>query len=275
MLLRKTLDNNEISTKFWTREIGLLIPRSPTCEPIGDASFEGLGGYCIVLAYMWRIHAAEMRSHGFDIPTNDNDLIRRYKAEGGTFDNECLCHINILEFVTIIINLWFAIAFLKKSSTPLAQHIIHAKADNTSSLSWLMFAARTKRAPIRRLARLCQCMLTSAPISLCIQASHIRGIENDDADILSRPVSRAPTWASVTEHGSPELTNCQPYRVPHRLLSVIAKTINSTEIEDSLESEMTKLWTLAPNTLSPGCEHMVDFHNNAPCPPSQKRRLRR
>ena len=51
-LLRATLVGPG-SEKMWTRAIGLLIPRAPTGEPIGDASFEGMGGYCIHYRYMW------------------------------------------------------------------------------------------------------------------------------------------------------------------------------------------------------------------------------
>ena len=105
----------------------------------------------------------------------------------------------LLEFVAIIINLWLVIrlCMLNPLHTNDTLHVFHPRTDNTSGLSWLTHAARTKRPPVRRLARFCQYLLTTAPIHLRLQPSHIAGKINDDADLTSRPETRAPTWASL------------------------------------------------------------------------------
>jgi hypothetical protein len=49
--LRRTLDVNQYHP-YWCKPIGLLIPREPRYETVGDAANEGLGGYCIGLAFI-------------------------------------------------------------------------------------------------------------------------------------------------------------------------------------------------------------------------------
>ena len=71
--------------------------------------------------------------------------------------------------------------------------------DNTSALSWLLRAAHTRRPPIHQLARLLQAVLTTSPIPLQMSSNRIAGVLNDNADHLSPPVTKAPTWASVIE----------------------------------------------------------------------------
>jgi hypothetical protein len=46
-------------------------------------------------------------------------------------------HINLLEFIAIIINIWLALSWVRSAPTPPGGHIIAILADNTSALSWL------------------------------------------------------------------------------------------------------------------------------------------
>jgi hypothetical protein len=52
-------------------------------------------------------------------------------------------HINLLEFVAIIINLWLALRWIRSVKAPLGGHVVAALADNTSALSWLRHASRS------------------------------------------------------------------------------------------------------------------------------------
>jgi len=76
-------------------------------------------------------------------------------------------HINILEFFGIFIELWFLLQSLKETydadptTQPPGSFRILALADNTSALSWLQYATRTKRPVVRRLARLLTAFLSS------------------------------------------------------------------------------------------------------------------
>jgi len=242
------------SDTLWSKKIGLLVDRDPHFFAIGDACYEGLGGYCSELNYMFRITRQDLQNMGFDVPTDDNNMLRRVQAARLRNDNsnEHMAHSNILEFVTILLNLWLLLRLCSLRFPSNTLHVIHARTDNTSALSWLSHAARTKRAPIRRLARFGQKLLTFAPVQFCLQSSHIEGKLNDDADLISRPESRAATWASVIAQGSPPLRNCQVYLLPPSLLSLLARIIKSDVPEATLDHEMTKLWKLVPITLSPG-----------------------
>ena len=51
-------------------------------------------------------------------------------------------HINVLEFVAIIINVWLALYFLRQDPDKVGGHIAAIWADNTSALSWLRHASR-------------------------------------------------------------------------------------------------------------------------------------
>jgi len=261
-LLRSILTGANASN-YWTRPIGLLVDRTPTAYPIGDACYEGMGAYCKEVSCMWRITNTGLRDIGFDIPEDDADMLQRVQAakrSGNTQEVEHLTHNNILEFVTVIVSLWLTIALSTRQHPPNKLHVFHPRTDNTSALSWLMYAARTKRAPIRRLARFCQFMLTTAPILLRLQPSWIWGKDNDDADILSRPATRAKSWESVIELISPELKSCQIYQIPRELLSLLAKIIKQDVPEAELEAKMTKLWTLEPTTLNPGSTSWAMTH---------------
>ena len=255
-LLHATLSGPN-AENYWTRKIGLLIDRDPTATLIGDACYEGMGAFCAEEKCMWRLSNADLLSKGFDIPPDDDTMlarIREAKEKGDTSTVEHLTHNNILEFVTIIIHLWLVIrcCMLNPNHDSETLHVFHPRTDNTSGLSWLTHAARTKRAPVRRLARFCQYLLTTAPIHIRLQPSHIAGMLNDDADLTSRPKTRAPTWASVIEQGSPILRTCQIYLIPPGLLSLIARTIRSDVNAAELENAMIELWTLVPTTLPSG-----------------------
>ena len=276
-LLHATLHGPN-ADKFWTRKIGLLIDRDPTATLIGDACYEGMGAFCGEEQCMWRLSNADLLSKGFDIPRDDDTMLERIqqaKAQGDAEKVEFLAHNNILEFVTIIIHLWLVIrlCMLNPNHTSDTLHVFHPRTDNTSALSWLTHAARSKRPPVRRLARFCQYLLTTAPIHVRLQPSHIAGMLNDDADLISRPETRAPTWASVIEQGSPILQNCLIYLIPPGLLSLIARTIKSDVPAAELENEMTKLWTLVPPTLKSGSQNIPSMTGISTR--SHKRRRRR
>ena len=104
-------------------------------------------------------------------------------------------HINLLEFVALIINLWFVLWATRTLRAPQGGWILSLRSDNTSALSWLQHSARTKNPVARRLSRFLIQMLLQAHFQGKIVSSHIPGKENDEADCISRPVNRAPTWA--------------------------------------------------------------------------------
>ena len=190
---------------------------------------------------MWRLSRDDLVSHGFDMKHIDT-----IHGEPSPSDSHGL-HINILEFIAIIINVWITLKLILRLPTTPGGHIVNAISDNTSALSWMQYAARSHAPPIRRLSRLMNAffLFNTAPTRL--QSSYIPGQLNTEADLLSR-FTLAPTWDSVISQ-IPPLATCQPYHIPRKLLSVIANTVTSTQTEATFDVLTTRLLTLELHTL--------------------------
>ena len=75
----------------WEAPIAHIIPRMPTFTTFGDSCLEGAGGYSISLGFWWHLpFPDEIMSRTL--------LHKQYNADG------LLISINVLEFVTVIIN---------------------------------------------------------------------------------------------------------------------------------------------------------------------------
>jgi len=103
---------------LWTRPIRLLIPRAPTMTPISDASYDRLGGWALEHPCIWRLSKSDMDSCGFFLPKGKEPT----DAEK---DNKLFDHINILEFVAVIINVWIAVRYLMAQPVRNAQVIFN------------------------------------------------------------------------------------------------------------------------------------------------------
>jgi hypothetical protein len=54
-------------------------------------------------------------------------------------------HINILEFVADIVNIWVAVRYLMLQPRRTAQVIMNVLSNNTAALSWMKHAVLTKK----------------------------------------------------------------------------------------------------------------------------------
>jgi hypothetical protein len=256
--LRATLTSEEEMDSVWCRPIGLLIPRGVNVTPIADASYEGLGGYCRAASFMWRLSADDLRSCGWKI-SGDNEASKNL-FNPKTAEDEA--HINILEFVAIIINAWILLKIKRRAAEEhnffdSSRHIIaRFLGDNTSALSWLRHASRTKRTAVRNLARLLTGLFLSCNIPIQVSELHIPGTTNVEADKLSR-FSDHPSWASLMRDGSLDYQSLQAYQVPRKLLTIIWSTASQTKIADTSEQTMIRLWRAELKPLPPGWENSV------------------
>lgn len=249
---------------FWCRPIGLLVKRDPTITVFTDASTKALGGWSCQgeLNHMWRITVADMEAAGL---TRDMGWNNQQNFHEPGIDPKQL-HINILEFFAIFIELWICLRIIVQASAqdgqpdpdapasqcPPGGHRLLVRADNTSALSWLHYATRTKRAPVRRLARLLTLFLCHPSIVnlLRVQGSHIAGAANVEADHLSR-FELSGSWAAVMEN-CPNLSNLRVCLLPPELLSLLVATFSSTQTEAWFETATTRLWTIAQPTFAIG-----------------------
>lgn len=248
----------------WIRPIGLIIPREATIINCGDASLEGMGGWTTGdHKFMWKLTAHELRAMGYTIPTTTQEckLVKHgLPTQEDDKDASLPMHINILEFVALIINFWFIVTCAIHANPNTLELIIRMRTDNSSALSWLQYAARSKRRVIRRLARMFQALLTCSPLPVQLQSDHIPGERNHNADLLSRQ-KLAKSWASVIALSSPSLETYQACQVPSELLSQILQIYRSDWIGAELVEAMTKLWTVELSIL-PGGPSEWDLHSN-------------
>jgi hypothetical protein len=114
-------------------------------------------------------------------------------------------------------------------------------------------AGRCQDPGIRRLARLTAALLVRACLlTTLFQTRHIPGIQNDEADCLSRLVNKlVPSWDYVTTQCS-RLATCRLCLLPPELLSKLAKLLSSPLTEGTYEDEATALLTLELDILPPG-----------------------
>jgi len=116
--IRQLLPRDKDHTMIWTRPISLLIPRESTFTFLSDASHEGLGGWSPQFNLMWRVTKAELTTLGFLMAQN---------SELGPNDPPNILHINVLEFMALSVNIWFALA-------------VHRERPNTSTTTHWQFS---------------------------------------------------------------------------------------------------------------------------------------
>jgi hypothetical protein len=244
-LLESSLASDDTATddgavSIWSHPLALLVKREWTCVVLSDAAYSGLGGWSPSLHFMWRITAGELQAAGLRISDLDDEATRARARDPDDL------HINVLEFVAIIINVWLTLTFIRKDPAKPGGHIICVLADNTSALSWFRYAARSHRPAIRNLAFFCQCLIVLSQTSdfVAFKSAHIPGSTNCEADALSRP-ELFPTMGCAIRRYSRLLT-CRAYLLPFGLLSTIARVISSPEIAVQSANETTTLLTLEP-----------------------------
>jgi len=95
-----------------------------TFTSVGDSCLEGAGGYCISLGFWWHI------------PFPEAVIQRTLKHKKDNKDG-LLISINILEFVTVIINYCAVLHFvMTMSATDDPYPVLLNVTDNASALSW-------------------------------------------------------------------------------------------------------------------------------------------
>jgi hypothetical protein len=187
---------------------------------------------------MWRVMRQDLLLHGFPMKHIDT------AGEPIDFDHEGL-HINPLEFLAIIINIWIALKLFADQPHLATGYIVTLLSDNTSAISWLRTAGKCQDPGVRRLARLASSFLVRAcTLTTLFQSCHIPGKQNDEADCLSRLVNKlVPSWDYVTTLCS-RLQTCRICLLPPELLSTVAAILLSPPTEDTYEDVTMSLLNL-------------------------------
>jgi hypothetical protein len=117
----------------WETPIAHLIPRTPFVMTIRDSLLEDTGGFFTTLGFWWHIcFPDEVVQLTLRLKTNNNDGM--------------LVLINILKFVTVIINHCAALHFVQTSPITDNPHpVILNITNNSSALSWTLHTCKQSK----------------------------------------------------------------------------------------------------------------------------------
>ena len=213
-ILHHTIDDN-IYHPVWCHSISLIIQHKPTLVAKSDAAYEGIRGILDHLDCMWHVSGDDLQQLSWVLYGDEQELqqpLSDHEFTGYSLEQEGI-HINLLEFVAIFINIWMTLKRIAHLYPDYQWMTFIAKflADNTSAVSWLKYAGRSNKLPIRNLAHL----LTALLVHLCqfpiqVTGEHIPGEKNNITNALSC-FSGHPSWGSLIADQSLNLCNVQAY----------------------------------------------------------------
>jgi len=155
----------------WESPLGLMIPRTPIGKLFGDSCLEGGGGFSIPLRFWWHLAFRD-------------DVIQRTLIHKKNNKDGLLVSINVLEFVTVIINYCAAYTVITTENiTDDPCPVVLNITDNTSAQNWTLHACKTSMIG-QRLGRFFCGLLVGSPLG--INSQWISTHENELADTISR-----------------------------------------------------------------------------------------
>ncbi len=207
---------------------------------------------------MWRLSREDLLLLGFPLKlVTSADGVPEMDAAG--------LHINPLEFIAAIINLWLLLKCIKDLPPCETGYIVDLWSDNTSALSWMKVTAATRNPDLQPLARFASALLVQASHLLTrVQPIHIPGgKENVEADALSRLQNgRLRSWEDVINRCS-RLETCKICLLPPELLVTLAELSLCKPTVDTYDNVTTHLLTLAYDSLPAGSNLSV-LHGSLP-----------
>ena len=128
--IRETLLAPE-GSPLWSRPIALYLDRDYTHRVYSDASYGGIGGWSSDFGFLWRLVREDLVRAGFDMKPIDLSSSEPLDATEPTG-----LHINPLEFIGVLINLWITIKYVQAAGPRAGGYILALFADNTTALAW-------------------------------------------------------------------------------------------------------------------------------------------
>jgi hypothetical protein len=178
----------------------------------GDSCLEGAGGFSTLLGYWWHIP--------FPNEVKQHTLLHKKDNKDGR-----LISINVLEFVTVIINYCALLHVVTTTSTPNDPYPVLLNATNNAlALSWTTGACRKSRIG-RLIARFFCSLMIGSPLG--INSKWISTKDNKIADDISRikkqsALDSPPSfdYSTLTQR-YPELTHCRSFQIQPELILLI------------------------------------------------------
>jgi hypothetical protein len=154
----------------WEMPIAHLIPQMPFEMTIGDSLLEGAGGFFITLGFWWCIHFPD-------------EVVQRTLQFRSNNDDGMLVSINLLKFVTGIINYCAALHVVQTSPITDDPHpVILNITNNSSALSWTLHTCKQSKIGQMLACFFCSLLINSP---LGINSQWISTIDNNIADNIS------------------------------------------------------------------------------------------
>jgi hypothetical protein len=179
---------------------------------IGDSSLEGAGGFSVALGFWWHIHFLE-------------EVIQRMLHFWNNNDDRKLISINVLEFITVMINYIAALHILQTSTvTDDPYPVILSITDNLLALSWTCHTCKHSRVG-HLLAHFFCLLLINSPLG--INAQWISTVDNVITDNISRVKKASNINLSLSfnyttlKQTYPELSHCSFFQIQPELISLI------------------------------------------------------
>jgi hypothetical protein len=222
-----------------------------THDMLSDATYEDLGGWSKDFKVMWRLTKEDLILMGFPMK-----LVNLTTGEP-TPDREGL-HINPLEFLACIINLWILLKCIETLPECSTGYAIDLLSDNTSALSWLKVTAATRNPNLQPLACFASALLIhTSHVLTRIQPRHIPGKDNVEAATLSRYQNgRLTSWADVIARCS-QLQTCKICLLPPEFLAALAGLSSCKPIAGTYAKLTMALLILDFNFLPDGSDLKV------------------
>ncbi len=231
----------------WESPIAHVIPRMPTFTTFGDSCLKEAGRYSLSLGFWWYL------------PFPEEVKLRTLLHKRDNADS-LLISINVLEFVTAIINYCAALhTVLTKNPTSDLYPVLLNVTNNASALSWTTGACCKSR-----ISRLLACFFCSLLINspLGINSHWISTLHN----VIADDISRAKTASSEYTHSYPsfdysslnqkypELSHCSFFQPAPELISLIWEIVLTERWPCHNEIRRLKLSPLGNLTTSSGVQ---------------------
>jgi hypothetical protein len=232
---------------YWESPIAHIIPRMPTFITFGDSCHKGAGGISLSLGFWWHL----------PFPEEVKLRILLHKRDNA---DSLLISINVLKFVTVIINYCAALHMvLSINPTNDPYPVLLNVTDNLSALSWTTGACCKSR--IGRLLACFFCLLLiNSPLG--INSQWISTLHN----AIANGISCAKTAASEYTHSHPsfdylslqqkypELSHCSSFRPAPELISLIWEIVLTERCPCHNKIRRLKLRPLGNLTTSSGVQ---------------------
>jgi hypothetical protein len=174
----------------WESPIAHVIPRMPTFTTFGDSCLKGAGGYSLSFGFWWHLPFPE--------EVKLRTLLHKRDNAGGL-----LISINVLKFVTVIINYCAALhTVLTKNPTSNPYPVLLNVTNNALALSWTMGACRKFRIGCLLAPFFCS-LLINSPRG--INSQWINTLHNAIADDISCAKTASSEYIHSSTH-TPLLT---------------------------------------------------------------------